>query len=87
MHRHRAPGAATRTPNGVCGRARWSSRIGDQDRGADRAAPLVGPGGRIVYVTCSVLPQENGAQVRDFLARHPGFQQVAPADVLAVLGD
>lgn len=62
-------------------------RIKDQIEVLDRAASLVGPGGRITYITCSVLPQENGVQVRDFLARHPDFQQVAPAEVLAVLGE
>lgn len=31
----------------------------------------VKPGGALVYITCSVLPAENGAQVQDFLATHP----------------
>ena len=42
-------------------------------RGARSAAPLVKPGGRLVYVTCSVLPEENGDQVAWFLAHHAGF--------------
>jgi 16S rRNA (cytosine967-C5)-methyltransferase len=42
----------------------------------DTAAPLVRPGGRLVYATCSLLPEENEAQVEGFLARHPGFQPV-----------
>jgi 16S rRNA (cytosine967-C5)-methyltransferase len=37
------------------------------------AARLVKPGGALVYVTCSVLPEENGDQVAAFLARHPDF--------------
>lgn len=61
-------------------------RIKDQAEVLDRAAALVGPGGRIAYVTCSVLPQENGAQVRAFLARHAAFKLVPPADVAAALG-
>ena len=39
----------------------------------DAAAPMVKPGGRLVYATCSVLPEENGDQVAWFLANHPGF--------------
>ena len=39
-------------------------RIKDQAGLLDRAAALVKPGGRIVYVTCSVLAAENGDQVR-----------------------
>ena len=42
----------------------------------DRAAALVVPGGRLVYSTCSLEPEENEKQVADFLARHPGFALV-----------
>jgi 16S rRNA (cytosine967-C5)-methyltransferase len=38
------------------------------------AAALVKPGGRLVYATCSVLPQENGDQIASFLANHSGFE-------------
>ena len=37
------------------------------------AAILVKPGGRLVYATCSVLPEENEAIVAAFLAAHPQF--------------
>jgi len=37
------------------------------------AAGHVKPGGRLVYVTCSVLPEENGDQSAWFLAACPGF--------------
>lgn len=36
-------------------------------------AGLVKPGGRLVYVTCSVLPEENEDRVADFLAENPAF--------------
>jgi 16S rRNA (cytosine967-C5)-methyltransferase len=42
----------------------------------DSAARLVKPGGRLVYATCSLLPEENEAQVEAFLAAHPEFQVV-----------
>ena len=42
----------------------------------DRAAAFVVPGGRLVYSTCSLEPEENEKQVADFLARHPGFALV-----------
>jgi 16S rRNA (cytosine967-C5)-methyltransferase len=40
------------------------------------AARLVKPGGRLVYATCSMLPEENEAQVADFLATTPAFRAV-----------
>jgi 16S rRNA (cytosine967-C5)-methyltransferase len=36
-------------------------------------AALVKPGGRLVYATCSVLPEENGEQIAAFLANQSGF--------------
>ena len=69
--------------------AKWRMRPGalevrlkDQAEVLDRAAALVKPGGRIAYVTCSVLPAENGEQVRSFLARHEGFS-IQPTDETA----
>ena len=51
--------------------AKWRMRPGalevrlkDQVTVLDRAAALVKPGGRIAYITCSVLPPENGEQAR-----------------------
>src|SRR5262249_34701168 len=74
--------------------AKWRMRPGalgvrqkEQAEALDRAAPLVKPGGRIAYVTCSVLVEENADQVRDFLARHPDFALVAPTEVANALGE
>ena len=39
----------------------------------DRAPELLAPGGVLAYVTCSLLTEENEAQVTGFVARHPGF--------------
>ena len=59
-----------------------AERLKDQAETLDRAVPLVKPGGRIAYVTCSVLDDENGAQVKAFVARHPQFSVVPPAEVM-----
>jgi 16S rRNA (cytosine967-C5)-methyltransferase len=48
-------------------------RQAEQARVLDLGAPLVKPGGTLAYVTCSVLPEENGDQVAAFLARHADF--------------
>ncbi|AXK42727.1 RsmB/NOP family class I SAM-dependent RNA methyltransferase [Erythrobacter aureus] len=40
----------------------------------DVAAKLVKPGGRIVYVTCSLLDEEGAGQFEAFLARNPGLK-------------
>ena len=39
----------------------------------DQVAPLVRHGGTLAYVTCSLLTEENEAQVGAFLARHAGW--------------
>jgi 16S rRNA (cytosine967-C5)-methyltransferase len=62
-------------------------RIAEQAEVLERAAALVKPGGRIAYVTCSLLDAENGAQVRAFLSRHPDFALVAPAVAAEALGE
>jgi 16S rRNA (cytosine967-C5)-methyltransferase len=62
-------------------------RVKEQADILDRATGLTKSGGRIAYVTCSVLDEENGAQVRAFLARHAEFAVVKPAEVIQALGD
>jgi 16S rRNA (cytosine967-C5)-methyltransferase len=47
----------------------------------EQAAPLVKPGGRIVYATCSLLPSENERQVQGFLGRHANFALVPASTV------
>jgi len=43
----------------------------------DEAAPLVEPGGTLVYSTCSNEPEENSGQVAAFLVRRPEFSLLA----------
>jgi 16S rRNA (cytosine967-C5)-methyltransferase len=39
----------------------------------ENAATLVKPGGVLVYSTCTMEPEENGGQIKAFLASHPEF--------------
>ena len=48
----------------------------------DQVAPLVAPGGALVYSTCSNEPEENQSQVAAFLARHPDFKLVETRESL-----
>jgi 16S rRNA (cytosine967-C5)-methyltransferase len=82
-------GAWRRNPD-----AKWRIRPGaleqrtkEQAELLDRAATLIKPGGRIAYITCSVLNEENGDQVRGFLARHPEFSVEKPAETTGALGE
>src|SRR5271166_4572752 len=45
-------------------------RIKDQDETLENALRFVKRGGRIVYITCSVLKAENEDRIAEFLARH-----------------
>ncbi|QYK42247.1 MAG: methyltransferase domain-containing protein [Paracoccaceae bacterium] len=46
----------------------------------DRAAGMLAPGGRMVFCTCSLLPDEGEAQLASALARHPHLR-VEPPDL------
>jgi 16S rRNA (cytosine967-C5)-methyltransferase len=62
-------------------------RLKDQAAALDRAVPLLKSGGRIAYITCSVLDEENGGQIREFLIRHPEFTVDKPEQVASTLGE
>lgn len=53
-----------------------AQRIADQKAVLERGAELVKPGGRLLYITCSVLPEENDDQVQAFLQAHPDFSLI-----------
>lgn len=74
--------------------AKWRIRPGaleqrqkEQAEILERAAALLKSGGRIAYVTCSVLDEENGAQVRGFMKLHHEFSVQPPAEVAKALGE
>ena len=48
------------------------------------AARLLKPGGRLVYATCSLLPEENEAVVEAFLREHPEFRPLSAQRLLAM---
>ncbi len=52
----------------------------------DRALGWLKPGGRLVYATCSLFPEEGEAQLDAALARHPGLR-VLPADLPGIPAD
>lgn len=54
-----------------------------QARILDQAARCVAPGGRLVYATCSVLPDENEEQINKFLERNTEFKLLDAGPVLA----
>ncbi len=60
-------------------------RIGEQAALLNGAMRYVKPGGRLVYVTCSLLPDENADQVAAFLAAHTDFAAVPPAEAAATV--
>ncbi len=75
-------GAWARNPD-----AKWTTDLGRLDALAaaqaealDAAARFVRPGGRLVYVTCSLLAAENQDRIAAFLDRRPDFE---PADLAA----
>jgi 16S rRNA (cytosine967-C5)-methyltransferase len=64
-----------------------AARLKEQITVFETAAGLVRPGGRIAYVTCSVLAEENGDQVRGFLERHGEFAPVPPGELVKALAE
>jgi 16S rRNA (cytosine967-C5)-methyltransferase len=51
-------------------------RCREQSDILDKASRFVKPGGRLVYITCSVFDAENGDQLAAFAARNPAFRIV-----------
>jgi 16S rRNA (cytosine967-C5)-methyltransferase len=64
-----------------------AERMKQQSALLDSAAALTKPSGRIAYITCSVLAEENGDQVRAFTDRNPNFSVEKPAEMAKALGE
>jgi 16S rRNA (cytosine967-C5)-methyltransferase len=69
--------------------ARWRLQPRDldelpvtQSRILDTYAPLVAPGGRLIYATCTVTAGENDQVAQGFLGRHPEFEEVPAKEIL-----
>ena len=74
--------------------AKWRIRPGalterrkQQEAAIELAVPLLKAGGRIAYMTCSVLTEENGEQIDAFVGRHPDFSVEKPGNVINLLGE
>ncbi len=80
-------GAWRRSPD-----ARWrltpkdlSKYIEEQDVLLTQGGRMVKPGGRLVYVTCSLLRQENEDRIEHFLERHEHFRSLSVGDIWKVV--
>lgn len=74
-----ASGVARRHPD-----IKWLRTAADVARFATQQAeildalwPTLAPGGKMLYVTCSIFAEENGSQVARFVSRHPDCQRIA----------
>lgn len=50
-----------------------NQRLNEQAQILDQAMQYLRPGGRLTYITCSILPEENTDQIESFLSRHPNM--------------
>lgn len=69
------------------GAAGLADLVALQGRILASAARLVKPGGRLVYATCSLLPEENEAQIERFLSAFPAYRLVPLGDVAPALAE
>ncbi len=57
------------------------NRLTEQEEALSQAAPFVRPGGYFIYITCSVLPEENEGQFAVFLEENPQFELLSVGEV------
>jgi 16S rRNA (cytosine967-C5)-methyltransferase len=58
-----------------------AARVAEQSRTLAMAAAFVRPGGRLIYITCSVLPEENSGAIAPFCAARPDFHALPYKEV------
>jgi len=57
------------------------ARLTEQEEALCQAAPFVRPGGFLIYITCSILPEENENQVAAFMQDNPDFELLSSGEV------
>ncbi len=57
------------------------TRLTEQEEVLSQAAPFVKPGGFLIYITCSILPEENENQVVAFTTDNPEFELLSVGEV------
>ena len=61
--------------------ARFESYLHAQTEILDRASSHVRPGGWLIYITCSIFPEENQQQITGFVGKHSDFIQLDAAEI------
>ena len=63
-----------------------ATRMAEQDAVLREAAKFVNPGGRMIWVTCSFLVEENEERLTSFFGEVEGFQMLPALDAVAASG-
>ena len=64
-----------------------ADRVAEQAALLESAATFVRPGGRLAYVTCSLLPEENADRVAAFIAARPAFSALDSGAILDAIAE
>lgn len=57
------------------------TRLVEQEEALSQAIPFVRPGGFLIYITCSILPEENENQIIALLEDNPQFELLSIGEV------
>ena len=57
------------------------TRLREQEEALSQAAQFVRPGGMLVYITCSVFPEENENQIYSFIDDNSTFEILSAGEV------